>query len=73
MRTHPHTGATYRIVPLSGGTFGVEVVIPDTSPIKVSSFPTEADAEAWIERDKVRINTESVAGRWFKRPPRPMR
>ena len=67
MRTHPHAEATYRVVPLAGGTFGVEVVIPDTYPTTVSSFATEAAAEAWIARDKRRVQSESLAGRWFQK------
>ena len=41
MRTHPHAEATYRVVALSGGVFGVEITIPDRSPTTVSSFATE--------------------------------
>jgi hypothetical protein len=68
MRTHPHAEATYRVLPLSGGAFGVEVSIPDRAPTTVSSFPTEADAEAWIVRTKERVETEGASGKWFKRP-----
>jgi hypothetical protein len=67
MRTHPHAEATYRVVPLASGGFGVEVAIPDTYPTTVSSFATEADAEAWIARDKRRVQSESLAGKWFQK------
>jgi len=67
MRTHPHAEATYRVVPLKGGAFGVEVRIPDSSPTIVSSFATEAAADAWIARTKERIAAESTSGRWFQR------
>jgi hypothetical protein len=67
MRTHPHAEATYRVVPLSGGAFGVEVKIPDSAPTTVSSFDSEAAAEAWIARTKERVETEGAAGRWFQR------
>ena len=67
MRTHPHAEATYRVVPIAGGAFGVEVKIPDTAPTTVSSFETEAAATAWIARTKERIATEATAGRWFQR------
>ena len=67
MRTHPHAEATYRVVPLSGGLFGVEVKIPDRSPTTVSSFDSEAAAEAWIARTKLRVETESASGKWFQR------
>ncbi len=67
MRTHPHAEATYRVVPLSAGAFGVEVTIPDVSPTTVSSFDTEAAAEAWIEKTKARIEAEGAAGKWFQR------
>jgi hypothetical protein len=68
MRTHPHAEATYRVVPLTGGAFGVEVAIPDRSPTTVSSFDTEAAAEAWITRTKERVASEGESGKWFKRP-----
>jgi hypothetical protein len=70
MRTHPHAEATYRVVPLSGGAFGVEVKIPDTAPTTVSSFTTEADAEAWIVRTKQRVEQEGAVGSWFRRSGR---
>ena len=38
-RPHPHAEATYRIVPLKDGAFGLEVVIPGTSPTTVTSSP----------------------------------
>jgi hypothetical protein len=67
MRTHPHAEATYRIVALAGGAFAVEVRIPDTHPTTVSSFATEAAAEAWIAKDQERVRSESQAGKWFKK------
>jgi hypothetical protein len=67
MRTHPHAEATYRVVPLSGGGFGVEVSIPDRLPTTVSSFDSEAAADAWIARTKERVATEGASGKWFKR------
>jgi hypothetical protein len=69
MRTHPHAEATYRVVPLSAGSFAVEVTIPDSSPTKVSSFDTEAAAEAWIARTKERVAAEGETGKWFRRAP----
>jgi hypothetical protein len=66
MRTHPHAEATYRVVALSGGVFGVEVKIPDSAPTTVSSFAAEAEAEAWIERTKQRVVEESESGKWFQ-------
>jgi hypothetical protein len=68
MRTHPHAEATYRVVPLPGGAFGVEVSIPDRSPTRVTSFDTEAAAEAWIAAAKLRVEEEGASGKWFKRP-----
>jgi hypothetical protein len=73
MRTHPHAEASYRVVRLEGGNFAVEVSIPGSFPTKVSSFPDEAAAEVWIERDKVRIRDEGDAGKWFKRRNEPRR
>lgn len=67
MKTHPHAEASYRVVPRPDGTFGVEVSIPDTYPTTVSSFDSEAAAEAWIEKNKERVRTESAAGGWFRK------
>jgi hypothetical protein len=67
MRTHPYAEATYRVIPLSGGTFGVEVKIPDSYPTTVSSFETEAAAEAWIARNKQRVIEQSVTRNPFRR------
>jgi hypothetical protein len=49
---HPHADATYRIVPLGDGAYGVEVAIPDSSPAMVTSFATEEAAQAWIAEHK---------------------
>ena len=64
---HPHTEATYRVVPFDGATFAVEVTIPDTQPTKVSPFATEADAEEWIADHKRRVETQAQTGRWHRR------
>jgi len=66
-RTHPHAEASYRVVSLADGAFGVEVTIPDTHPTTVSSFATKADAEAWIAKHKTRVEAESSANTWFRR------
>lgn len=66
-RTHPHAGAAYNVVTLADGTFGVEVRIPDTFPTTVSNFATEAQAEAWIEQHKGRVQSDPGAQRWFRR------
>ena len=55
----PCPGAAYRVMPLSGGTFGVEVVIPDTDPTMVSGFATEAAARAWVATHRSRQATNS--------------
>ena len=66
-RTHPHAEASYRVVPLADGAFGVEVTIPDTHPTTVSSFDSEADAEAWIAKHKSRVEADSASSGWFRR------
>jgi hypothetical protein len=66
-RTHPHAEASYRVIPLPGGGFGVEVSIPDSSPTTVSPFTTEADAEAWIANHKSRVEAQSAGTGWFRR------
>jgi len=70
MRTHPHAEASYRVVALSSGAFGVEVTIPDSYPTTVKSFATEADAVEWIARSQERVAAEGQSGRWFKKADR---
>lgn len=63
-KTHPHAEATYRVVSLEEGTFGVEVVIPETNPTTVSSFASEADAQAWIAKHKERVQAGVSPRQW---------
>ncbi len=66
-KTHPHAEASYRVVPLPGGSFGVEVSIPGSFPTTVSAFATEAEAEGWIAKHKHRVAAEgSGLGRFRK-------
>ena len=67
MKTHPHAEASYRIVALADGNFGVEVAIPDSYPTTVTRFASEAAAEKWIARNKERIASEAAAGQWFRK------
>ncbi len=72
-RTHPHAEASYRVISLSGGSFGVEVSVPESYPTTVSSFATEADAEAWIANHKSRVEADGYVGfrkrSWRIKPP----
>jgi hypothetical protein len=72
-RTHPHAEATYRVIPLGDGGFGVEVSIPESCPTTVTRFASEADAEAWIAHHRDQVNAEGQSGRWFRRTSRPGR
>jgi hypothetical protein len=65
-KTHPHAEATYRVIAFDNGSFGVEVSIPDSQPTTVSTFKTEADAEAWIAEHRRRIESQTQSGRWFR-------
>jgi hypothetical protein len=65
-RTHPHAEATYRVIPIDGATFAVEVRIPESHPTRVSPFATEAAAEAWIVEHQRRIQSEDEPSRWFR-------
>lgn len=67
-RTHPHAEATYRVVPLDDGSFGVEVSIPATYPTTVSPFGTELAAESWIAEHKDRVQMHVASNGWFRRP-----
>ena len=66
-RTHPHAEASYTVVELPDGTFGVKVAIPETYPTTVSPFPSAAEAEAWIARHKTQVETGAAGGQWFRR------
>ena len=54
-RFHPHAEAIYSVVPLGDGSFGVEVIVPETNPTRVSGFATEIAAGAWIETHKGQV------------------
>ena len=69
-KTHPHAEATYRVILLDGGRFGVEVSIPDSHPTTVSAFATMADAEAWIADHQRRVQSQAQLGGWFRRSAR---
>ena len=58
-RTHPHADANYRVISLPGGSFGVEVSIPDSYPTTVSKFATKADAQTWITKHKTRVEEQN--------------
>jgi hypothetical protein len=64
-RTHPHTGATYRIFNFDNGMFGVEVNIPDMLPARVGNFATQAAATAWVGSHRDRVQIQIDTGRWF--------
>jgi hypothetical protein len=49
-----HIDATYRIVPLDGGSFGVEVIAPGTTPAMMVPFVAKAAANIWIVDHKGR-------------------
>ena len=66
-KTHPHAEATYRVISLDDGSFGVEVKIPETYPTTVSKFATEADAKAWIIEHQRRVQSDTRSGRGFTR------
>jgi len=67
MRTHPYAEATYRVIRLPSGAFGVEVKIPESYPATVSSFDTQAAAEGWITRNKKRVEEQSVPRHPFRK------
>jgi hypothetical protein len=69
-RTHPHAEATYTVVSLEDGTFGVKVAIPETYPATVSPFASKAEAEAWIARHKTQVEAgPPAAGAGETAPP----
>jgi hypothetical protein len=66
-KTHPHAEASYRVIALSSGSFGVEVSIPGSYPTTVSAFATEADAEIWIAKHKSGVEARSTGTGWFRK------
>ncbi len=67
-RTHPHAEASYTVVELRDGTFGVRVAIPETYPTTVSPFASADEAEAWIVKHKSQVDAGTIGGQWFRRP-----
>ena len=69
-KPHPHEGATYLILELPDGMFGVEVSIPESKPTKVSGLADRASAEAWIVKHQATITAGGSLKRPFRgRPP----
>jgi hypothetical protein len=64
---HPHSDATYRVIPQANDTYGVEVLIDAMNPTMVTGFASEPDAEAWIERHKLHVASGPAGRRWFKK------
>jgi len=67
-RTHPHAEASYRVIALDNGAFGVEVKIPDSQPTTVTAFDSEQAAEAWIAGHRERVQSQAQSGRGFRGP-----
>ena len=65
-RTHPHAEASYKVIAVEDGSFGVEVSIPDSSPTVVTPFASEEDAEAWITKHRGRVRTQAESGYWLR-------
>ena len=70
-KPHRHEGATYRILELRDGAFGVEVTVPDMQPTKVSGLSDRASAEAWIDRHRRQVAAGTPQRKYFRdRRPR---
>ena len=65
-KTHPHAEASYRVLVLDDGSFGVEVSIPDSHPTMVTRFETQQAAEAWIAGHRDRVQSQTQLGRGFR-------
>jgi len=65
-RTHPHAEASYKVIALDDGSFGVEVSIPDSHPTTVTSFASEQAAEAWIGSHRRRVQSQSESRYWLR-------
>jgi hypothetical protein len=52
--TNAHADTTYRIIPMDGGSFGVEVVAPGSPLAVMVPFVTKVAANIWIVDHKSR-------------------
>ncbi len=68
--SHPHAEATYRILTLDDGSFGVEISIPETHPTTVTKFASREAAEAWINGHRERVQSQTQSSRGFRRAMR---
>jgi hypothetical protein len=51
-RKHPHADAEYWVYRLEDGTYGIKVTFPNALPTRITSFPSRAKANDWIEAHK---------------------
>jgi hypothetical protein len=65
-KTHPHEEASYRVLTLEDGSFGVEVSIPDSHPTTITKFGSQDAAEAWISAHQDRVQDQTQSGRQFR-------
>ena len=66
-KIHPHAEASYRVLPLNDGSFGVEVTIPDSHPTTVTKFDSNEAAAAWISGHRDRVQDQTGSGGLFRR------
>jgi len=59
-RRHPHADAQYRVYRTDDGAFGIEVSLPDVFPTRITSFPTRAAANQWIEVHKTTVERQGA-------------
>jgi hypothetical protein len=55
--------AVFRIFAQDDSSYAIEVVVPESSPTTVSSFPTQDAAEKWIVGYKARVEADDGRGR----------
>jgi hypothetical protein len=56
-KSHPHAEASYRVMPLDGGVFGVELVIPDMHPTMLTGSISQEAAKAWIANHEQQLRS----------------
>lgn len=57
---HPYADAQYRVFKLDDVTFGIEVSLPDMLPTKITSFPSRAAANQWVEDHKKTVKKQTA-------------
>ena len=68
VQPHPDSGATYKTTARKDGAFEIQVSLPGASPVIMTNFAKQTDAERWIDQHKASVNAGPSLRRSFKMP-----